>query len=68
MLHMLRSAVTVAREWDESAPKLFRLEMAKGGERSPDKFVNAYLKEHAVKYFEDILKPEGFVLLSVFEI
>jgi hypothetical protein len=68
MLHMLRSAVTVAREWDEVAPKLFRLEMSKGGEKSPDKLVNAYLKEHAVKYFEDVMEPDGYVLLSVFEI
>ncbi len=68
MLHMLRSAVTVAREWDEGTPKLFRLEMTKSGEKSPDRFVNAYLKEHAVKYYEDILQPGGYVLLSVFEI
>jgi hypothetical protein len=68
MLHMLRSAVTVAREWDEVAPKLFRLEMSKGREKSPDKLVNAYLKEHAVKYFEDTMEPDGYVLLSVFEI
>ena len=68
MLHMLRSAVTVAREWDETAPKLFRLEMTKGEEKTPDKLVNAYLQEHAVKYFEDILKSDGYVLLSAFEI
>lgn len=68
MLHMLRSAVTVAREWDEAAPKLFRLELTKGGEKSPDKLVNAYLKEHAVKYFEDTLKSEGYALASVFEV